>query len=779
MTRVRLAERYATLVVRARWLVLLVVGAGTWAALTMLPGVAAAGGGLSGIVGVDQPAIQAQIDTVRRFGLPLLAGTAVVQRAPGGLDPQAVQRAVQRALEIDKRTLDVGRQPGRDLLLALPLINDPRLVPAAREHNTTIVTYLFADPTLGLSGQARVARDYQARLDRPDDALVGVAGAIPTQVQSRMILYRALPLVEAATLAAIALIVGLAFRSVVAPLITLVTAAIGYLLADRVLGWLAGVSGLSVPVEVQPILVALMLGITTDYSVFFLSGLRRRLRAGQNNPSATREAVGEYLTIVLTAGVTVAAGVAALMVAQSKLFHAFGPGLAVAVLVGLAVAVVLVPALLAVLGRWAFWPYGLSATSLSGPEAGRAGPAESPDLDDPSVPAPAVPVARARPAGGSRLIRLLGNRWVAAVAAAGVIAVLVFASWPVPELRSAVSPVNSLPAGNPVRQAAAAASAGFTPGILSPTALIVSAPGMTDRRAALATLSGQLRRQPGVDMVFGPGGPALPVEQQLPDKVGLFLAPGGGAVRFLVVFNSDPLGATAIGHLRELRAATPRLLAAAGLAGAQVSYIGDTVIGLSLVDRARADLVRVAIAVGLVNLLVLMLFLRALVAPLYLLASTVLAVGTALGLTVVLFQDQLGQDGLIFYTPFAASVLLVSLGSDYTIFSVGYVWEEARRRPLAEALAVAVPRSTRAITAAGVTLAASFALVALIPLAPLRELAFMMAVGVLIDAFVVRSLLVPALISLVGRASGWPGKRLAGPRSDSAPAKKRSGAALP
>lgn len=80
-----------------------------------------------------------------------------------------------------------------------------------------------------------------------------------------------------------------------------------------------------------------------------------------------------------------------------------------------------------------------------------------------------------------------------------------------------------------------------------------------------------------------------------------------------------------------------------------------------------------------------------------------------------------------------------------------------------QALAVAVPRSTRAITAAGVTLAVSFALVALIPLVPFRELAFAMAAGVLIDAFVVRSLLVPALISLVGRASGWPGKRLARP----------------
>lgn len=750
----RLAERYAKLVVRLRWLVLLVVGVGTWAALTMLPGVASAGGELSGIAAAGGPAVQSQLDAVQRFGLPLLARTAVVQRDPDGLDQQATRRAVLRALEIDRRTLDTGLQPGRDLFLALPLVNSPRLVPAAGEQNTTIVTYLFADPTLGFNAQARVADEYAAGFDRPDDALVGVAGTIPAQVQARMILDRTLPLVEIATLIAIALIVGLTFRSVVAPLVTLVTAAIGYLLADRVIGWLAGVAEFTVPVEIQPIVVALMLGITTDYSIFFLSGLRRRLQAGQSNRTATRDAVAEYLAIVLAAGVIVAAGVAALVVAESDVFRAFGPGLAVAVLVGLVVAVVLVPAMLAVLGRWAFWPYGLTG----GPEP----------VDPATGAVPASPVAAVRPTGAARLIRRLGNRWVSAVVAAGVIAGLAVASVPLSELRSGVSPVDTLPAGNQVRDAAAAAAAGFAPGILSPTGLIVSDPGITDRRAALTTLAGQLKRQPGVEIVFGPGDPPLPDQpllgQALPEQFGLFLAPGGGAARFLVVFDSDPLGATAVGHLRELRNAMPGLLATAGLAGTEVSYLGDTTIGLSLADQARADLVRVAVAVGLVNLVLLVLFLRALVAPLYLLVINVLAVAATLGLTVALFQGQLGQDGLIFFVPFTAAVLLVSLGSDYTVFSVGYIWQEARRRPLREALTVAVPRSTRAINAAGITLAASFALLALIPLAPFRELAFAMAVGVLIDAFIVRSLLVPALISLVGRASGWPGKKLAGPR---------------
>ena len=111
-------------------------------------------------------------------------------------------------------------------------------------------------------------------------------------------------------------------------------------------------------------------------------------------------------------------------------------------------------------------------------------------------------------------------------------------------------------------------------------------------------------------------------------------------------------------------------------------------------------------------------------------------------------------------SPCAAAVLLVSLGSDYNILSVGDIWREARNRPLDEAVAISVPRSTRAITAAGLALAVSFGFIALIPVATFRQMAFALTVGVLIDAFVVRSLLMPALVSLFGRSSGWPGKRL-------------------
>jgi putative drug exporter of the RND superfamily len=159
-----------------------------------------------------------------------------------------------------------------------------------------------------------------------------------------------------------------------------------------------------------------------------------------------------------------------------------------------------------------------------------------------------------------------------------------------------------------------------------------------------------------------------------------------------------------------------------------------------------------------VNFILLALFLRALIAPIYLLAASVLSVAATLGLTTLVFQDFLGHGDLTYYIPFAAGVLLVSLGSDYNVYVVGRIWDELRERPLREAVAVAVPRASKAISIAGIALAGSFAVLALVPLDAFREFAFMMTVGVLLETFFVRPLLIPALISVFGETSMWPGR---------------------
>ena len=258
--------------------------------------------------------------------------------------------------------------------------------------------------------------------------------------------------------------------------------------------------------------------------------------------------------------------------------------------------------------------------------------------------------------------------------------------------------------------------------------------------------------------------PTLTIPQLAP----LLSSKDGAAARYLLVLSDDPLGAKAVATMSRLQRDLPGLTVAAGLGGARVSVDGDTAITAAIVDQTVHDLSRVALAALAANLLFLMLYLRAPLAPLVLLACSLLAIAATLGLTVWLFEDTLGHDGITFYVPFAAAVVLISLGSDYNIFGIGPAWKEAQGRPLREALAVTLPQSARAIRIAAFTLAASFGLLALIPLQPFRELAFALSVGILIDAFVVRSLLAPAMLSVIGSASQWPGRRLV--RRRSAPA---------
>lgn len=281
---------------------------------------------------------------------------------------------------------------------------------------------------------------------------------------------------------------------------------------------------------------------------------------------------------------------------------------------------------------------------------------------------------------------------------------------------------------------------------------------MTQRRA-LRRFQALLEKRRGIAEVAGPA------DQPAARPFGAVLSQTGDAARFFVVLSTDPLGGRAVKRLRALRARLPGLLRAAGLKGTTASVAGDTALVTETIDKTVDDLGRVAPTAIVVLLVILAAFLRALVAPVYLVAASVLALVASLGLTGYVFQVVFDHGEITYFVPFAAAVLLVSLGSDYNVFLVGRIWAEARHRPLREAVRVAGVRAATPITIAGLVLAGSFAL-ALVPIRPFRELAFAMAAGLLIDAFVVRTLFVPALIAIVGERSGWPGRRLVSARDD-------------
>ncbi|HET8659394.1 MAG TPA: MMPL family transporter [Micromonosporaceae bacterium] len=739
---------YARWMVQLRWLVVAFWAAAVGATVLFLPAVGHSGSDLNELVSSDNPAVQSEVRSLDKFGFPLLSRVAVVQRNPEGLPLTTQAEAVERA-----RAVSRGEFPdAAPIVAAVPVPNTLALFPGSQESGTTVITLLFTPADVSFADQLAAAEQFVAKHFDANDHVVGVTGSVPARVEQGRIILSSLPVLELVTVAAVLLIVAVSFRSVVAPLVTLAVAGVAILLTLHLAGAAAERFGLVVPQETQPLLVALLLGVVTDYVIFYLSAMRGRLASGAGRLAAAEWATARFTPIIATAGATAAAGTAALIVAKSPAFQAFGPGMGLAVLTGMVVAVTLVPALLAILGSVALWPgRPRKAPSSSRPvsrsravpqpvAAAQSGPAAEPD---------------SHPSGSAaRWAQRLTRPGYAVVVLVLCVGGLVAAALPVRDLSLGLSFIPGLPPGEPARQAAEHAETGFADGILSPTELLIQGSGVATQPAALSRLKQSLSGEPGVAGVVGPGDDILPEARKL------FHAADGTAVRYLLILSDEPLGARAIATASRLEDRLPELLSGAGLTGAQASLGGDTAIAKVIVDQTVRDLGRIVVAALAANLLFLILFLRALVAPVLLLACSVLAIGATLGLTTQLFQGVLGADGLTFYVPFAAAVLLAALGSDYNIFGIGHAWEEARVRPLREALAITIPQSARAIRTAGFTLAISFGLLAIVPLRPFRELAFALTVGILIDSLIVRSLLAPAVLTLAGSASGWPGRQL-------------------
>jgi RND superfamily putative drug exporter len=752
------ARGYAAVVVALRHLIPLAWIAAAVAATVALPGLGdAPAAPIDDLAAKGGQAAAAQALATRTFGFPLATDTAVVQRDPRGLSRDAQRRQLAAAQAVRDRA-----DPALAAIRAAVPISNTAVSTPSGERGTTAITYLlFAGDASVDERTAAASRYARQALGGPRASVVGVTGAAPAREAQFREIEDALPLIEAASIALVALIMALAFRSLGAPLVALAAAAVAYAIAMRALPWLAQRANVAVPKEIEPVVVVLLLGLVTDYSIFFLSEARRRLRAGEERLPAARGAVAEVAPIVLVAGLIVAAGTAALVVGHLEFFRAFGPGLAATTLITLAVAITLVPALVALFGPRLFG--GRVHGEARRADANDDGPRPWADERMPlRLTRPLTAVRRAGALAREHqtarwrvvLARIASSRPVALPIALVAIAALAFAASNLRSTQVGLSLIRALPAGSEARKADEAASRGFAPGIVSPTEVDVVAPGIAARRAQLARLQDAIGRQAGVAAVIGPR------NQPPPPVPPVAVSRSGGAARYGVVLDSDPLGAPAIDHLRALRDRMPTLLRAAGLGGVRVAYGGETALADDTVSRVLDDLARVALVVVLVNVALLALFMRALVAPLYLVAASVLGLLASLGLTTVVFQQVLGQDDLTYYVPFAAAVLLVALGSDYNVFVAGRIWDEARRMRLREAIAVAAPQAAGAVTVAGLALAASFALLAIVPLRSFREFAFVMGAGVLIDTFVVRTLLVPALTSLFGEGAWWPGRRV-------------------
>jgi RND superfamily putative drug exporter len=305
--------------------------------------------------------------------------------------------------------------------------------------------------------------------------------------------------------------------------------------------------------------------------------------------------------------------------------------------------------------------------------------------------------------------------------------------------------MRGLPKTSEPRQGYNAASAGIGPGVLGPTMLVLEEPGIARRAGELGGFQARLDRESGVVAVLGPA------DQPVPSRSGVMLAPDASAARYVLVLDGDPDGASAVDALSRVEADLPAMLERSGLRGAHTGITGDTTIASELSEQTTTAFERVTPAALVVLLILLWILLGSWSAPVYLVASSLLVVAAALGLTVYVFQDLLGYGELAFFVPIASAILLLALGADYNVFLISRIWREADDQELRPAIRSAGVRAGRAITVAGVILALSFAAIALIPIQAFREIAFALSVGLLLDTLVARTLLVPALVAIFGR----------------------------
>lgn len=700
------------------WLRFLVVPAwiaATVMAVTHLPSAfEAEAGELGNLLPRSSTALEVERKAIKTFGIPLLSRTIVVVREPHGFSAAQASSAAAYIAATD-------RSEGPRAVKAVPLADTPGTLGDGAAA-TTLVAYLYLDPALSEDESQESAERFAAGLERATSApVVKVTGALPGTRSETEIAESHLIWVELATALLVVTILALYFRSLGVPLLGVSTVAIAYLCADRALGWIAERYGLSIPREAEPVIVALIFGVLTDYLVFFVSGYRQRLRQGAPTVAAVSETAGELLPVILTAALMIAGATLTLLLSGVRFLSAFGPSMAVAVIVSALVAMTLVPAALAIFGRTLLWPHGL--TERSPEDADR----EKDAADE---------------RGGARGLLLgIAVKLPLLTTALCVLALLVAASG-LRHLALGNPVMRGLPPTSEPRQGYDAAAAGIGPGVLGPTMLVLEGSGIAEREAELASLQANLERDPKVIGVLGPA------DQPLPLRSGVMLAPSGNAARYVLAFDADPDGATATESLSQLEAELPAMLERSGLQGVQTGITGDTTIAAELSEDTATAFERVGPAALVVLLILLWLLLGSWAAPLYLVGSSLLVVAAALGLTVYVFQDLLGYGELAFFVPIASAILLLALGADYNVFLISRIWREAEGQELRPAIRSAGIRAGRAITVAGFILALSFAAVALIPIQGFREIAFALGVGLLLDTLVARTLLVPSLVAI-------------------------------
>ncbi|MEX2457697.1 MAG: MMPL family transporter, partial [Actinomycetota bacterium] len=246
---------------------------------------------------------------------------------------------------------------------------------------------------------------------------------------------------------------------------------------------------------------------------------------------------------------------------------------------------------------------------------------------------------------------------------------------------------------------------------------------------------------------------------KLKEQLSFFVDDSARATRLFITLDRPPYEGKALDTTDEIHRASELSLSKTSLQDAEIYLSGSSAFFHDVREIQQADMVLIIWAVILGIFLVLVLLLRSLISPLYLVLTVLLSFGSTMGIATIVFQGLLGHEALVWWLPPFLFVMLVALGADYNIFLMSRIREEAQKTDTRNAVGQGLALTGHVITSAGLILAGTFAALMFAPLRGLFQIGFATTVGILLDTFVVRSLLVPSIAVLLGRYNWWPSKR--------------------
>ncbi len=549
-------------------------------------------------------------------------------------------------------------------------------------------------------------------------------------------------------------------RSPVAALVTFLPSVAALLVSEKFIAGL-GAHGLQISSVTQTLLVVLLLGAGTDYGLFLIYRFREERRAGTEPHAAVAAALTRVGASITASAGTVILALLTLLLATFGLYRDLAVPLALGIVVMLLAGLTLLPALLALTAGWMFQ----GGQPDGGDQAGWWGPVAARAVRRPGLVLGAgvlVFAGLALAAFGYRTANVSKSAVAPAGSDAALGNTLVARYFP----QSTANPANLiLRYDTPVWQRpgppAAAAASLRSSGLFSALTGPLDANGGSLSPASYARLHAELGNPRALPLAE-PGGARVPrAAYNAYRATGQYVSADGQTIRFAAGLRAGNQQSTAA------MAATPAVRAALTTAARRSGAVASGVTGraASLYDVssvAGGDMVRIIPVAVLAIAVLLGVVLRSLVAPLYLVASIVLSFLAALGLTTLLAIDLGGQDGLIFVLPFLMFVFLLALGEDYNILVMTRIREEAAGLPVRQAVVAAVSRTGPTITSAGLILAGTFGVFAVfgggVMGGQLQPIGLGLALGILLDTFGVRTLLVPAAAVLLGRWNWWPSR---------------------